>query len=353
MHSTCLPRASSRRRSPTARAVWPPMPASTSSNTSVACANADGLGRLPRAPPRRRRTIGHRGRQHHARELSAGADLAQRTGGHAGVGGDHELHGIAAARARALAGERRPRSPRPPSPARRAARAPPAEARRVAARAPGAERRTWSSSCRPAPRSGAAVLARAPPRRPPAARAAPAPLGVVEHGRERATVLAHQSLDAREALFDLLSASLLARRAVRSSRAARRRAPATRSRARASARRARPGVGSTPATSSSRAATPASSGAAPGPRPSFGRKRIGAGARGGAQRVGAAHARGRRAAARARAGPARRRRSRPARARAGRARARAPAESSRSSSSSASSAPPRRYASAQARRRIA
>src|ERR687886_189878 len=35
MHSTWRPSLSRRSRSPTARAVWPPTPASTSSNTSV------------------------------------------------------------------------------------------------------------------------------------------------------------------------------------------------------------------------------------------------------------------------------------------------------------------------------
>ena len=35
MHRTCRPSPSARSRSPTARAVWPPTPASTSSNTSV------------------------------------------------------------------------------------------------------------------------------------------------------------------------------------------------------------------------------------------------------------------------------------------------------------------------------
>ena len=36
MHTTCRPSASARSCAPTARAVWPPMPASTSSKTSVA-----------------------------------------------------------------------------------------------------------------------------------------------------------------------------------------------------------------------------------------------------------------------------------------------------------------------------
>ena len=60
---TWRPSASARSCSPTARAVWPPMPASTSSNTSVARARLGGDAHQ---------------RQHHARELAARGGLAQR-----------------------------------------------------------------------------------------------------------------------------------------------------------------------------------------------------------------------------------------------------------------------------------
>jgi hypothetical protein len=41
--------------------------------------------------------MGYRGKsEHHARELSAGGDLAQRAGRHAWIRGDHELDGITA-----------------------------------------------------------------------------------------------------------------------------------------------------------------------------------------------------------------------------------------------------------------
>ena len=77
MQSTCLRSPSSRRRAPTTRAVWPPMPASTSSNTSVV-SRAEALRDA-------------HDREHHPRELAAGGDLPQRAGGHAGVGRDREL----------------------------------------------------------------------------------------------------------------------------------------------------------------------------------------------------------------------------------------------------------------------
>ena len=63
MQTTWRPSASSRSRSPTARAVWPPMPASTSSKTSVA--PPPGVGDAHQ-------------REHHARELAARRDVAQR-----------------------------------------------------------------------------------------------------------------------------------------------------------------------------------------------------------------------------------------------------------------------------------
>ena len=88
MQTTWRPAASARSCSPTARAVCPPMPASTSSKTSVA-----GPGRGGDAHQR----------EHHARELAARRRLAQRARRHAGVGGDQELDLVGAGRAGRLA----------------------------------------------------------------------------------------------------------------------------------------------------------------------------------------------------------------------------------------------------------
>ncbi len=98
MHSTCLVCPSSRSRSPTARAVWPPMPASTSSKTSVACPLREASAPAGvSAAAGGSETIGHCGKsEHHARELSAGADLAERARRNARIGGDHELDGVTA-----------------------------------------------------------------------------------------------------------------------------------------------------------------------------------------------------------------------------------------------------------------
>ena len=186
------------------------MPASISSNTSVACCPTTsesspagaGAGRVLH----RRRDHG----QHHARELAAGGDLAQRAGRHAGVGGDRQLDRVPAARPRARARTGRRRSPHPPSPAPRAARArrrpgagPPARARRAtpapAGRAPRCARGSCSLAC-------ARALARLQLLAPRAGA-----LGVFEHGRDRAAVLADQPLRRRQALFDLLQRPLLAR----------------------------------------------------------------------------------------------------------------------------------------------
>ena len=130
------PSASARSCAPTARAVCPPMPASTSSKTSVA------------SPPSWATPMQ---REHHARELAAGGDLAQRAGGNAGVGGDEELDGVGTRRARPRARPARSRRSRPPSPARRAARATaPAEPRR-GLRPRGAQRAREPSPARHAP----------------------------------------------------------------------------------------------------------------------------------------------------------------------------------------------------------
>ena len=101
-------------------------------------------------------------REHHARELPARGDLAQRAGRHARVGRDRQLDAIAARGAELLAVlDTPPRTRRPASPAGAARREPP---RPAAARRPGGRR--------PARRT-----ARAPPRwpRPARRRCAPGP----------------------------------------------------------------------------------------------------------------------------------------------------------------------------------
>ena len=73
-------RRGARRCSPTARAVWPPIPASISSNTSSGVAGAPSPARGPWAAVRDAQQ-----RQHHPRELAARGDLAQRPRRHARV----------------------------------------------------------------------------------------------------------------------------------------------------------------------------------------------------------------------------------------------------------------------------
>ena len=98
-------RPSARRRSPTARAVLPPIPASISSKTSV-------RSPVARAEPAER--------EHDPRELAARGGVAQRRGRHPGVGRDQQLDGLGAVRARSRPGaaRARPRAARRPSPAR-------------------------------------------------------------------------------------------------------------------------------------------------------------------------------------------------------------------------------------------
>ena len=94
MHSTWRPAASSRSFSPTVRAVAPPTPASTSSNTTVGGAVRGGGD-------------AHQ-REHHARQLAAGSDLAQRPGRHTHVGSDRRTRSN-----RPRGGRSGPAGPRP------------------------------------------------------------------------------------------------------------------------------------------------------------------------------------------------------------------------------------------------
>ncbi len=162
------------------------------------------------AAARRRGTTRHRGeREHHARELAAGSDLAQRAGRHAGVRRDQELDRVAARRARLARGERdreggvrhrqrgellahRQLEARRVPLARLAQRGDVARERRLRLVQPrrGLGERDLGAVqlVAPRPRGG----------------------GVVEHRGERPAVLAHEPLDARQALFDRVERALLA-----------------------------------------------------------------------------------------------------------------------------------------------
>ena len=232
--------------SPTARAVLPPTPASTSSKTTVG------------APPARRRDAHQR--QHHARELAAGGDLAQPPGRHARLGAimsstESAPRGPNRAAAALGAGSRSPsddlerglrhrqrrqlRAHRPLELARRLA------ARSTAASSPGAS----SSAVR-------RVELRLEPRgrllgvRQPLVLGAAA-LGVREHGGDRATVLSLQPREQLEPLLDLRRAAPGSASSASRSRAARGRAPAPRRRARGRARPARRAAASAPASAPS------------------------------------------------------------------------------------------------------
>ena len=187
---TWRPAASVRSCSPTARAVWPPMPASTSSKTSV---------------PRARLGRDAHEREHDAGELAARGGLAQRARGHARVRRDEELDLVAAARAVGLA-RRQPRlearalhrqlgeharPPRSASPAAAVSRA----ARSSAARA--------SSSARTSASAARRVLERLLGARELVAPRA-AGLRVREHRRDRAAVLALEPVERGQPLLDLV-----------------------------------------------------------------------------------------------------------------------------------------------------
>ena len=182
--------ARARSCSPTAAAVLPPIPASTSSKTSV---------------DRRRRGRCAHDREHHPRELAARRRLAQRAGGDAGVRGDEELHLVAARRAVALAlaqrrleggalhgqlGEPLAHRHREPAPPRAALLA---QHPAAFASSPRARR----GRPRAASMASSAPRARAP---------APALLPVGEDGLDRPAVLALEPVEEGEALLDLVQA---------------------------------------------------------------------------------------------------------------------------------------------------
>ena len=251
---------SSRRRAPTAFAVCPPMPASTSSKTSVRC----GV---------EARRSAH-DREHHARELAARGDLAQRPGGHAGVRGDHELDRVGAARAPARASLEldlearvlhRQRAQllddRLGEPGRRLAAGGPQRRDVLAELA----RARWR-----APRSACSIATSAPVSSSWRARARG---GELEQRLDAAAVLSQHAVERLQARFDGLERRLDARhvqlarsRRRRGSRAARRPAPGPRWRRRAGARRGRRAQGRRPRPPPARRTARASSSAAPASR---------------------------------------------------------------------------------------
>ena len=142
MQSTWRPSASARRRSPTARAVWPPMPASTSSNTSV------------RDSPRRPRSSARASRATARRPRPVSRIGAAGTPGFGRSGTRPARRRSARSRRAARA---RPRSWRPPW---RAARAPRAPARRASAPRPAGFDSSAARPSRSAPASASAASAR-------------------------------------------------------------------------------------------------------------------------------------------------------------------------------------------------
>ena len=122
-----------RRRSPTARAVLPPMPASISSKTSVRCRLADARARSARASSARAPARGG---------LAAAATSASRDWSRPGARPSRRRR----LRSRRDAARARPRDARPPSPARRAPRR---RARRAAVAA--SRRRSLSFAGQPRP----------------------------------------------------------------------------------------------------------------------------------------------------------------------------------------------------------
>ena len=237
MQMTWRPAASARSCSPTARAVWPPMPASTSSKTSVA---RPGLGR-----------DAHQ-REHHPRELAARRGLAQRAG--------------RARRGSARSGTRpRRRRVGPKLVAvaqrgleRRAVHRQRGEplAHRLGELAPGRRagraqlRGALGSSARASPSARLGALERLlGADELVAARAAR--LGVGEHRGDRAAVLALQAVQQRQALLDLVQPARRRPRRPRRSGAARGRGPRPRAPAPATRSASASSSASTPRTDSS------------------------------------------------------------------------------------------------------
>ena len=342
MQSTWRARPSARSRSPTARAVWPPTPASTSSNTSV------------RDSPAPATVIS----ASITRESSP-PEAVSRSGaaGTPGLGASmNSTRSAPVGRRAPRAARARPRTRRPPS---RARPAPPRT--RSASRGAASPRAAVTlgrqrGRARRAPRPAPPRPARSPP---PAFSSSvalrAAALRVRQHRRHAAAVLALEPVVEVEPLLDLLEPAGLGLERRRRSGAARRRGPPPRSAARASRSRARRAPGPRPATpsasrsaSASSAATPASplSGAiASAPAPAAATQRVepaqplALGRQRGLLLLGRARAprspRSRSAAGRGRGrGCPRARAAPPARASSSRARAWAAASSSRSSSCS-------------------
>ena len=158
---------------------------------------------------RRRAGLGRRAhqREHHARELAAGRDLAQRAGGHAGVGRDQEVHLVGArwapySRGASAAVNSAPSMASAPSRSRTAS----ASATPAASRAALSARARCSSSRADDGQLRLDLLDRllgADELVPPGA----ALLGVGEHRRDRAAVLALEALEQRQPLLDLVQAA--------------------------------------------------------------------------------------------------------------------------------------------------
>ena len=139
-------------------------------------------------------------REHHARELAARRDLAQRPGGHARVRRDQELDLVAAGRPVAVARRDSATSNVAPSIASSASRSrtAPASAAPRPSRAPRAAPAASSASSARAAPSSRLGRPRAPPRRPSSSsRRARQRLGVREHRRDRAAVLALEPVEQR------------------------------------------------------------------------------------------------------------------------------------------------------------
>ena len=212
MQSTWRASPSARRRSPTARAVWPPTPASTSSNTSVRDSPAPATvisASITRdsSPPDAVSRIGAAGTPGFGASMSSTRSAP--VGPISSRGSSSHL-------------ERR----RPPS------RAPPAPRAPASASFGAALRARRRRARRPARRAPPA-RAPAPPRARSVATSAlleplalgAAALGVLEHRRDAAAVLSLEPVVALEPLLDLLQAARAPPRASPRSGAARRRGP--------------------------------------------------------------------------------------------------------------------------------
>ena len=121
--------------------------------------------RVARHSPRAPAAASAHDREHHARELPAGGDLAQRAGRHAGVRRDHELDRVAAAGPGSRSLSATSNSASPIASAASCSRTRARQARGRRARAPRSAS-TCSSQLRPAPAQALARCARARPPRP-------------------------------------------------------------------------------------------------------------------------------------------------------------------------------------------